>query len=79
MRGFTPKLRPLLAGGLECLSEEPSMAKPSEEQIRERAHQLWEAAGKPEGREHDFWYQAERELTGNATTNPDEKSKTFLE
>ena len=32
---------------------------PTDEEIRARAHQLWEEAGKPEGREHEFWYQAE--------------------
>jgi hypothetical protein len=30
------------------------MQKPTEEQIRVRAHELWEQAGKPEGREDDF-------------------------
>ena len=30
--------------------------------IRERAHKLWEAAGKPEGKEEHFWLEAEREL-----------------
>jgi Protein of unknown function (DUF2934) len=55
------------------------MPTPNDEQIRERAHQLWEAAGRPEGREHDFWYQAEHELKGDAANSPDEKSGTFLE
>jgi hypothetical protein len=32
-----------------------------DERIRQRAHELWEQAGKPEGREIDFWLQAERE------------------
>jgi Protein of unknown function (DUF2934) len=32
------------------------------EKIRERAHQLWEAAGKPEGQEERFWHEAERQL-----------------
>ncbi|XUM22361.1 DUF2934 domain-containing protein [Bradyrhizobium oligotrophicum S58] len=27
-----------------------------------RAHALWEQAGRPDGREHEFWYQAEREI-----------------
>jgi hypothetical protein len=36
-------------------------------QPTKRAHQLWEEAGKPEGREHEFWYQAERELQHNQT------------
>ena len=30
--------------------------------IRERAHALWEADGRPEGRELDYWLQAEHEL-----------------
>ena len=38
------------------------MAEPSDEEIRIRAHQLWEQAGKPEGREHEFWQLAEQEL-----------------
>ena len=53
------------------------MAKPTEEQIRARAHELWEQAGKPEGREDEFWHQAEKELAQGATS--DEKSTTFLE
>ena len=33
-----------------------------EDQIKDRAYQLWDEAGQPEGREQEFWYQAEREL-----------------
>lgn len=33
-----------------------------EERVRARAHELWEAAGRPEGDGVEFWYQAEREL-----------------
>jgi len=32
------------------------------EKTRERAHQLWEAAGKPEGQEERFWHEAEQQL-----------------
>jgi hypothetical protein len=32
------------------------------EDIRARAHQLWEEAGKPEGKEDYFWLEAERQL-----------------
>jgi hypothetical protein len=53
------------------------MSKPTEEQIRVRAHELWEQAGKPEGREDEFWHQAEKELSQGTTS--DEKSTTFLE
>ncbi len=55
------------------------MGNPAEQQIRERAHQLWEAAGSPEGREHEFWYQAERDLKGDRSNNREEKSTTFIE
>ena len=30
--------------------------------VRERAYELWEAAGKPEGQEERFWREAERQL-----------------
>jgi hypothetical protein len=33
------------------------------EEIQTRAYQLWEEAGRPEGRDEEFWHQAERELT----------------
>lgn len=32
------------------------------EQIRARAHQIWESEGSPEGREADHWAGAERQL-----------------
>ena len=40
------------------------MAQPTEEQIRKRAFEMWEQAGKPEGREDEFWKQAQKELQG---------------
>ncbi|CCD84300.1 conserved protein of unknown function [Bradyrhizobium sp. ORS 285] len=30
--------------------------------IRERAHHLWEQAGCPDGRDDEFWHQAEHEI-----------------
>jgi len=38
------------------------MDQPTDDKLRERAHQLWEQAGRPEGRQDEFWYQAEQEL-----------------
>jgi hypothetical protein len=59
---------------------EDSMAKPTDEQIRERAHLLWQAAGEPEGQQDRFWFEAERELTrSDPALNADEKSGTFTE
>ena len=33
-----------------------------DEAVAARAYELWEQAGKPEGREEDFWRLAEQEL-----------------
>ncbi len=40
------------------------MSENREQQIRERAHALWEADGRPEGREMDYWLRAEKEVDG---------------
>jgi hypothetical protein len=34
------------------------MGKPTPEQILNRAHELWEQNGKPDGREDEFYFQA---------------------
>jgi hypothetical protein len=41
-----------------------------EKQLLERAYQLWEEAGRPYGREDEFWLQAERELGGEDKSAP---------
>lgn len=35
---------------------------PDLERIRVRAYQIWEEQGRPEGRDHEHWQQAERQL-----------------
>jgi hypothetical protein len=35
-----------------------------EETVRRRAYQLWEDAGRPEGRSDEFWLRAEMEILG---------------
>jgi len=43
----------------------------SKEQIRVRAHQLWEQAGRPHGHDLEHWLQAEKEcLLNSAATAP---------
>ena len=54
------------------------MANPPRIEVVRRAYELWEQAGKPEGRDQEFYLQAERELS-TPPAAPDEKSKTFLE
>ena len=46
------------------------MAYPTDEQIRARAHELWEKAGKPEGRQDEFWHLAEQELLNEDESSP---------
>jgi hypothetical protein len=46
------------------------MENPTQEQIIERAYQLWEQAGKPEGRADEFYQQAEQELRNEDNPSP---------
>jgi hypothetical protein len=56
---------PMFAGrGRAYSSEETPMENPTKEQIIHRAYELWEQAGKPEGRDQEFYHQAEKELKG---------------
>ncbi len=44
-----------------------------EEQLRQRAYDIWQAAGEPHGRDRDHWELAERELgEAAAEQNPAE-------
>lgn len=45
-----------------------------EQKIRDRAFQLWDRAGQPEGQEQDFWFQAERELSEQDDFDSSEKA-----
>jgi hypothetical protein len=38
----------------------------TEDQIRYYAHLLWEKAGRPEGRDMEFWHAAEVELNAES-------------
>jgi len=38
------------------------MENPTKEQITNRAYELWEQAGKPAGKDQEFYHQAEQEL-----------------
>jgi uncharacterized protein YjbJ (UPF0337 family) len=50
-------------GNAKATAEEAmhSAATDREGKIRERAYQIWQDEGSPDGREHDHWHQAERE------------------
>jgi Protein of unknown function (DUF2934) len=50
------------------------MEKSTEEKIRQRAHEIWERHHRPDGRDDEFWHQAETELReehGNSESNPE--------
>jgi hypothetical protein len=48
------------------------MAKPTTEEIRQRAYQLWKEAGEPDGKSDAFWYQAEEQLLRERSSEPGE-------
>ena len=51
------------------------MSHDADHRIRERAYHLWEAAGRPHGREHEFWVEANRlEREGAAPPPPAKKA-----
>jgi hypothetical protein len=39
-----------------------------EDAIRRRAYELWQEAGEPHGRDHEFWFAASREEAGPTET-----------
>jgi DUF2934 family protein len=43
------------------------------EEIRDRAYALWVDAGSPDGREEEFWHQAEAELAENGQLDRSEQ------
>ncbi len=47
------------------------MDHPTKEEIIHRAYELWEQAGKPEGRDDEFYHQAERELRDKDKPSPE--------
>ena len=55
----------------------------SEQQIRNYAHRLWEEAGRPDGKDAEFWHAAEVELNAesespDAPTQPDQPNSTTI-
>jgi hypothetical protein len=46
------------------------MPEPTKTEIELRAYELWEQAGKPRGRDLEFYYAAEQELRNKDKSNP---------
>jgi hypothetical protein len=50
----------LVADGYDALERESKLSQT--ERIRQRAHELWEQEGRPEGRQDEHWARACREV-----------------
>jgi hypothetical protein len=53
-----------------ALELERAMTQPTEKEIKARAYEIWERNGRPEGREDEFWQQAEQELRNEDKSSP---------
>lgn len=50
------------------------MTDEREDRIRNRAYELWQRDGAPDGKPDDHWYQAEREIDqGDSEIGPDDE------
>jgi Protein of unknown function (DUF2934) len=41
-----------------------------EERVRQRAHEIWEEAGRPDGQHDAHWEQAQREIEAEGSRPP---------
>ena len=57
-------------GGFGRATRRNAVAEPSKLDIDVRAYQRWEKAGRPEGREAEFWHLAEPELRNRDKASP---------
>ncbi len=42
----------------------------NEDRVRQRAHEIWEQQGRPEGRQEEHWAQARREIEAGSRPPP---------
>jgi hypothetical protein len=50
-----------------------------EDRVRERAYHLWEDAGRPDGRDDEFWHAARELIEAEAAAEPAEPAPTPVE
>jgi Protein of unknown function (DUF2934) len=55
-------VKSILALTVELRERARALAHPDEGKIRNRAREIWEENGKPQGRDVEFWLRAEREF-----------------
>jgi hypothetical protein len=74
LTGKVPASRRIL---VNCRSlRKYTMRNPTGMQIVRRAYQLWEQAGKPEGRDEEFYHEAERQLKNEEEPTESAKKET---
>jgi hypothetical protein len=61
LHGLGPD-RPILLERGRARWQNQFMEDPTEKQILNPAYEIWERNGRPEGRQDEFWHQAEQEL-----------------
>ena len=51
---------------------------PSREDVARRAEEIWKAEGCPSGRDTEFWFEAERQLSRLERMHPDDAETATL-
>jgi Protein of unknown function (DUF2934) len=57
------------------IEESLRMAETLDERIRECAYHMWEASGRPRGRDEEFWHRAREMMTTDDGRRPDPKRR----
>ncbi|UPJ48711.1 DUF2934 domain-containing protein [Bradyrhizobium sp. 200] len=52
------------------MKEATWVTQPTKKEIENRAYEIWERSGRPEGREDEFWQLAEQELRNEDKSSP---------
>ena len=61
--------------GRAMIEESERMAEMLDERIRECAYHMWEASGRPAGRDEEFWHRAREMVTAGDPQRPDAKRR----
>jgi Protein of unknown function (DUF2934) len=72
---------PEQARNLDVVKEAPSLGEhnmnDNEQMIREQAYELWDHAGRPDGRSDEFWFAARAEFEREEETGEETSARMF--
>lgn len=74
-----PEPYPRSAVVLPSTDGRSTMSGQHEDRVRERAYQLWEKEGRPEGQHLHHWRRAEEELQGRSPAGGNERASDEVE